>query len=62
MKEKNEYPIVMKAKDVAEVMGVSKRTAYHIMEIKDFPLIPIGKMKLVTRESFFNWLESGGSK
>jgi hypothetical protein len=50
----------MKPQHVAEAMGVSKRTAYDVMELPGFPVIRIRKTKLVARDSFFNWLESAG--
>jgi len=58
VKEKNEFPIVMKPTHVAEAMGVSKRTAYDVMELPGFPLIRVRKTKLVSREAFFHWLEN----
>jgi hypothetical protein len=60
LKEKTEFPLVMKPADVAEVMGISKRTAYDVMEMPDFPLIRVRKTKLVSREAFFGWLERAG--
>jgi excisionase family DNA binding protein len=43
--------------EVMQILGVSKRVAYEIMEAKDFPLIRIRRSKRVNREDFFNWLE-----
>ena len=60
LKDKNEFPLVMKARDVAEAMGISKRNAYHVMSMPDFPVIRINKMMMVYRESFFVWLERVG--
>ena len=58
MKMKEEYPLVMKPQHVAEVMGISKRIAYDVMELPGFPLIRIRKIKMVAREAFFTWLEN----
>lgn len=60
MKTKQDYPLVMKPQHVAEVMGVSKRVAYDVMELPGFPLIRIRKIKMVAREAFFLWLEQMG--
>lgn len=57
MKTKQDFPLVMKAKHVAEAMGVSTRVAYDVMELPDFPLIRIRTIKMVAREKFFEWLE-----
>lgn len=62
MKEKMEFPLVMKPQHVAEAMGISRRTAYDVMELPGFPVIRIRKTKLVARDSFFNWLESAGGE
>lgn len=53
----NEYPLILTADHVAEIMGVSKRIAYEMMEYKGFPLIRLGRLKRVNREAFFGWLE-----
>lgn len=51
-----EYPLVLTANHVAEIIGVSKRVSYEIMEKSGFPLIRIGRCKRVTREALFKWL------
>lgn len=51
------YPIILKVEHVAEIMGVSKRVAYELMEYKGFPLFRVGRLKRVNREAFFRWLE-----
>jgi hypothetical protein len=50
------YPIVLTAEHIRDVMKVSKRVAYEIMERKDFPLVRIGRLKRVNRDAFFDWL------
>jgi hypothetical protein len=60
MKTQQDFPIVMKAQDVADAMGISKRLAYDVMEMEDFPAIRMRKIKLVARESFFEWLHRAG--
>ncbi|WP_018764087.1 helix-turn-helix domain-containing protein [Bacillus sp. 105MF] len=54
----NDYPLVLTAVHVSEILGISKRVAYEIMEYKDFPLVRVGRQKRVGRDAFFNWLES----
>ena len=40
------------------VSGISQGTVYSLMKQPDFPLIQFGKRMLVSRERFFEWLES----
>ncbi|AMR82811.1 helix-turn-helix domain-containing protein [Bacillus thuringiensis] len=56
-----DYPIMLKVAHVAEVLGISPRKAYDIMDQKGFPLVKIGRKKVVPRDAFFNWLEKGVS-
>jgi excisionase family DNA binding protein len=53
-----DYPLILTADHIAEIMGVSRRIAYEMMEYKGFPLVRIGRLKRVNRDSFFNWLEN----
>lgn len=57
--EKHQYPIILTANHVSEILGVSKRIVYEIMGAKDFPLLDLGRKgsKRVERDIFFNWLE-----
>jgi excisionase family DNA binding protein len=57
MKSTTDYPLILTVDHVSEIMGVSKRIAYEMMEYKGFPLIRIGRLKRVNREAFFSWLE-----
>lgn len=58
MKTALDYPLILTADHVAEIMGISKRVAYQLMEYKGFPLIRLGRLKRVNRDSFFQWLDS----
>lgn len=51
-----DYPTVLTASDIAEILLVSKPTAYAVMEEKSFPLIRFGRTKRVLKKEFFNWL------
>jgi hypothetical protein len=56
-KKIEDYPLILHAAHLAEIIGVSKRVAYEIMDRSGFPLIRIGRCKRVTREAFFRWLD-----
>ena len=58
LKERNEYPSMLTAKDVAEIARCSLRSAYDVMNEKEFPLIKLGGKKRVFRDEFYRWLES----
>ncbi|MDE5415724.1 helix-turn-helix domain-containing protein [Alkalihalobacterium chitinilyticum] len=51
------YPIVLKACDIAEILGVSEPTAYKLMRQQGFPLISFGRTMRALRDEFFHWLE-----
>ena len=55
-----DFPIILTAKDISEILHVSKPTAYEIMNRSDFPLMRIGRCKRVLRDEFFNWVKSKG--
>lgn len=55
--EVNSYPYLLDAKHVSEIIGVSRRRAYEIMENKGFPLKRIGSLKRVIQDEFFLWLK-----
>lgn len=54
--KRDDYPLVLTAKHVAEILGISKRKAYEVMEERGFPLVRIGRAKRVGRDAFFEWL------
>lgn len=54
-----DYPLVLTASHVAEIMHVSRSTAYELMERKDFPAMQIGERgKRVGRDAFFRWFNA----
>lgn len=57
-KQITDYPLVMTADHVSEILTISKWSAYELMETKGFPLVRIGRLKRVQREAFFDWLKN----
>ncbi|WP_423801811.1 helix-turn-helix domain-containing protein [Neobacillus sp. SAB-20_R2A] len=51
-----EYPLVLTASDISEILRVSKPTAYELMEQESFPLIKIGRSKRVLKDEFIEWM------
>jgi len=56
--KKSQYPEVLKASHVAEIMGVSPPKAYDLMRLSDFPRLEVDGIARVRRDSFFRWLDS----
>lgn len=48
---------LLTAEDIAEIIGISKRVAYEIMDESDFPLIRIRRYKRVFKSDFIKWLK-----
>lgn len=53
----SELPLMLNVIDVAGILGVSRAFAYNLFHAKDFPVIVIGKRRIVKRDSFLNWLQ-----
>lgn len=58
LKTIEDYPLILTAKDISDILIISKPTAYEIMEKTDFPLIRIGRCKRVRRDAFFQWIQN----
>lgn len=56
--ERSEYPIILQAKHVTEILGISKSTTYEFFNSPDFPLLQLNGRKLVYKDAFFKWLDS----
>ncbi|WP_347552971.1 DNA-binding protein (plasmid) [Pseudalkalibacillus hwajinpoensis] len=61
IKTKADYPIILTALEVAEILQTSKCNAYRVMDFKGFPLVRVGRLKRVGRDAFFEWFEKQGS-
>ena len=57
-KNYDELPLVLNAKDVAKVLGLSRAGTYELMRQKDFPAKRIGKRIIVPRDEFLEWLKT----
>ena len=57
-KNYDELPLVLNAKDVSEVLGLSLAGTYELMREKDFPAKRIGKRIIIPRDEFLEWLKT----
>ncbi len=57
-----ELPLILSAKDVQEILGISKGKTYELMNAKDFPTIYLNKRMVVSRDAFREWLNQDKRK
>lgn len=62
IKNYDELPLYLNATDIANLLGVSKSTAYELMSNNEFPSIRLGGRVLVERDKFINWLDKKAEK
>ena len=48
--------------DVAEVLGISKSSAYVLVKEKGFPTLKIGARVVIPRDRFIEWINKKVSK
>lgn len=53
----DELPLMFSVQQLADVLSVSKSTAYELTKEKDFPCIKIKGRVLVSREDFKIWFQ-----
>ena len=61
-KSYDELPLMLSVLDVAEVLGISKSSAYVLVKEKGFPKLKIGARVVVPREKFIEWINKNTSK
>ena len=63
-KSYEELPLLLTAKTVAEVLGISVAGAYELLHQENFPVLRIGSRLVVPKEKFLSWIESqtGGNE
>ena len=54
----DELPLMLNAKMVADVLGISISGAYELMNGDGFPVKRIGKRIMVLKEDFQEWLKT----
>ena len=51
-------PEVLNAEQIAGLLGVSRATAYNLLNSDGFPTLHIGSRKLVTKDNLLTWLDA----
>ena len=55
-------PLILQAKDVQMILGISKGKTYEIMNSADFPTIYLNKRMMVSKDKFYEWLNQDNRK
>lgn len=53
----DKLPYSLNARQVAEVLGISKNCAYTLMHSKGFPTLRIGRRMVVPKDKLLQWME-----
>lgn len=53
----DELPLFLNAALVAQTLGISRASAYELMNMKSFPALRIGSRIVVPKEKFREWVE-----
>lgn len=60
-KSYDQLPLILSAKDVADVLRISRSGAYALLKRRDFPSFSLGSRLIVPKSAFIEWLESNSS-
>ena len=55
-------PLILQAKDVQMILGISKGKTYELMNSLDFPTIYLNKRMVVSKDKFYEWLNQDNRK
>lgn len=55
-------PLILQAKDVQMILGISKGKTYELMNSADFPTIYLNKRMVVPKDKFYEWLNQDNRK
>ena len=61
-KSNDELPLTMNARDIAGYLNISLSCAYQVMNSRDFPVLKIGKRRIVTKEHFLEWIQNASGE
>ncbi len=53
----DEIPLLLDANDIVRLTGLARTNVYYMLRANDFPVIVIGKRRMVKKENLFAWLD-----
>lgn len=53
----DELPLMLNAKMLAKVLGISEASCYELMHEKGFPTLHVGSRIVVPKSEFIRWIE-----
>ncbi len=53
----DDLSMVLGPRDIAEVLGISRNTAYELIHSEGFPAFQVGKQYRVSKQKFLAWLD-----
>ena len=53
-----EYPIMLTANELMEILRISRSNAYLVMKMKGFPTLRIGDRMVVSRDRLIAWINT----
>ena len=57
IKNLEELPIGLSPEDIGKILGISRASAYNLVNSEGFPVLRIGKRLVILKESFLRWVE-----
>lgn len=52
-----DYPIMLRAEDISEILRISRSETYLLMRQRRFPTLFVGKRMVVPRDRLIAWIE-----
>ena len=52
-------PLVLEVKDIQNILGISRTTAYALVKQPDFPTFRSGSRIKISKQALFDWMAGG---
>ena len=57
-KSYDDLPLMLSVQEVADILGISKSSAYVLSKEKGFPTLKIGSRVVIPRDRFIEWINT----
>ena len=59
----DQFPVVLQASHIQEILDVSKKYVYELLHRSDFPTVHVTEKRMVVpKEAFIRWLDEQATK